>query len=57
MADALPALADTANTESCFSSAPLLHDGHSGWRDPLTIVSKACPQSRQMYSKIGIRIV
>jgi len=33
--------ADTAKTESCFSSAWLLHEGHSGWREPLTMVSKA----------------
>lgn len=53
----LPAPADTANTDSCFSSAWLLQPGHSASRELDTIVSKAWPQSRQTYSKIGMDLV
>jgi len=47
----------TAKTESCFSSVWLLQDGHCGSRAPVTIVSNACPHSRQTYSKMGMRVV
>lgn len=49
--------ADTANTESCFSSASLLQEGHCAAREPFTIASNACPHSRQTYSNIGMRPV
>ncbi len=49
--------AETANTESCLSRATLLQEGHSGAAAPVTMVSKACPQSRHTYSKIGIHTV
>jgi hypothetical protein len=51
------ALADTAKTESCFSSALLLHEGHWGVRPPVTMVSNAWPHSRHTYSKMGMHPV
>src|SRR5262249_5652794 len=45
---------DTAKRESCCSSFFPPHFGHFGVFDPITIVSKLCLHSRQMYSKIGM---
>lgn len=44
----------TAKTDSCLSSAWLEQAGQAGLCSPWTRVSKACRQSRQTYSKIGI---
>lgn len=52
-----PEPAETANTESCFSRESLWQAGHWVPREPFTIVSKAWPQSRQTYSKIGMNPV
>jgi hypothetical protein len=43
-----------ANTESCFSSDALLHEGHAAVRDPLISISKRLLQALQTYSNIGI---
>jgi len=46
---------DTANTDSCFCSRAPWQVGHSGCRAPWTSVSNRVSQSRQAYSKMGIR--
>ena len=55
---AAPNAVDTLaeNTESCFSSLVLLHDGHSTLVPLRTSVSKQLLHSPQMYSNIGIAI-
>jgi len=47
---------ETAKTECCLSSAALWHDGQTGVRAPVTMVSNRLVQSRQMYSKIGMAL-
>ena len=42
-----------AKAEKRFSAWPLSHSGHCGRSSPKIRSSKACPQSRQVYSKIG----
>jgi hypothetical protein len=51
---AASALALTAKTDNCLSSASLEQDGQVAFRPPWTIASKACWQSRQTYSKMGM---
>jgi hypothetical protein len=44
----------TAKVDSCCSRFLLLHEGHSGLREPITMASKRLLQSSHLYSKIGI---
>ena len=46
----------TAKVDSCCSRFSLLHEGHSGLREPITMASKRLPQSSHLYSKIGINL-
>src|SRR5690242_13924912 len=49
--------APTANTESCFWSSALAHDGHAGVSPALVRNSKRWPQERQAYSKSGMHSI
>jgi hypothetical protein len=50
-----PLLLETAKVESWGASFLLWHFGHCAFRSPYTSASKACSQSWQTYSKIGIK--